>query len=77
MKLKVKVNAPSDMRILTADLSNDFSSICTSISDQSVRIYNVWNSKFDLKSGIYDNGIYGSEIIDTEEGVDKAIDIIR
>lgn len=77
MKLKVKVSAPSDMRILTADLSNDFSSICTSISDQSVRIYNVWNSKFDLKSGIYDNGIYGSEIIDTEEGVDKAIDIIR
>lgn len=77
MKLKVKVTAPSDMRILTADISNDFSSVCTSISDQSVRIYNVWNSKFDLTSGIYDDGMFGSEIIDTEEGIDKAIDIIR
>ena len=77
MKLKIKVTAPPDMRILTADISNDFSSICTSISDQSVRIYNVWNSKLDMKMGVYEKGIYGSEIIEATEGVDKSIDTIR
>lgn len=77
MKLKIRVNAPPDMRILTADLSNDFHSICASISDQSVRIYNIWNSKYDLKSKVYDNDAYGSEIINTEEGVNEEIDIIR
>jgi meiosis-specific APC/C activator protein AMA1 len=77
MKIKITVNASYDMRILTADISNDFNSVCTSMSDQSVRIYNVWDSKVDFKSGIYDTGIYGSDIIDTEEGVDKAIDTIR
>lgn len=79
MKLKVKVNAPADMRILTADISNDFHSICTSISDQSVRIYSVWDSKYDLNSSGCDVGVgvFGSEIIDNAEGVDKALDIIR
>lgn len=77
LKLKIRVNAPPDMRILTADLSNDFHSICASISDQSVRIYNIWNSKYDLKSNVYDNDAYGSEIINTEEGVNEEIDIIR
>jgi meiosis-specific APC/C activator protein AMA1 len=77
MKLKVKVSAPADMRILTADISNDFSSICTSISDQSVRIYSVWDSKYDLKGDGCEVGVYGSEIIDTSEGVNKTIDTIR
>lgn len=77
MKLKLRVTAPSDTRILTADISDDFSSVCTSLSDQSVRIYNIWDSKYDLKSGIYDDAIYGSKIIDTEEGVNKHIDTIR
>lgn len=77
MKLKLRVTAPYDTRILTADISDDFNSVCTSLSDQSVRIYNIWDSKYDFKSGIYDDGIYGSKIIDTEEGVSKSIDTIR
>ncbi|KAG0684243.1 hypothetical protein C6P40_005026 [Pichia californica] len=77
MKLKIKVDGPSDMRVLNADLSSDFSSICTSISDQSVRIYNVWDTTFDLKSGVYDDGAYGSDIIDIEEGVNKSVGVIR
>lgn len=77
MKLKIKVNSPPDLRILTADISNDFNSICASISDQSVRIYNIWNSQLSFKSGIYDSDIYGSEIIDTEEGVNKPEEHIR
>lgn len=77
LKMKVKVNAPADMRILSADISNDFKSVCTSISDQSVRIYNVWDSEYDFRLGIYEKGIYGSDIINAEEGVDKNLDTIR
>lgn len=77
MKLKVKIDAPTDLRVLSSDISNDSRSICTAISDQSVRIYTIWESKYDLKNSNYDNGIFGSGIIDLEEGVDSTIHTIR
>lgn len=77
MKMKKVVNAPPDMRILTADISNDFTSVCASISDQSVRIYNVWSSKYDIRSGFNHDSLYGSDIIDSEEGIDKSLGLIR
>ncbi|ONH75207.1 Meiosis-specific APC/C activator protein AMA1 [Pichia kudriavzevii] len=75
--MKKVVNAPPDMRILTADISNDFTSVCASISDQSVRIYNVWSSKYDIRSGFNHDSLYGSDIIDSEEGIDKSLGLIR
>lgn len=77
MKMKVKVNAPNDLRVLTADISNDFNSVCASISDQSVRIYSVWNSTLDLKYGNSEEGLFGSDIIDNEEGIDRSVETIR
>lgn len=77
MKLKVKIDAPTDLRVLSSDISNDSRSICTAISDQSVRIYTIWESKYDLRNSNYDNGIFGSGIIDLEEGVDSTINTIR
>lgn len=77
MELKVEVNAPADMRILSADISNDFKSVCASISDQSVRIYNVWETNNSVKLEVYDKGIYGSDIIETEEGINNDFSRIR
>lgn len=77
MKLKVKIDAPSDLRVLCSDISNDCGSICTAISDQSVRIYKIWDCKFELKSGSQDDSIFGSGIIDLQEGVNPSISNIR
>lgn len=77
MKLKIKIDAPTDLRVLSSDISSDARSICTAISDQSVRIYTIWESNYDLRSSNNGNGIFGSGIIDLEEGVDSTSHTIR
>ncbi|KAG7818066.1 hypothetical protein KL928_003067 [Ogataea angusta] len=77
MKLQVKLASTSNIRVLSAVSSHDSKSICTAISDQSVRIYSIWNSKYDLTNGEYDSGLFGSELIELEEGVDSSFEIIR
>ncbi|KAH3671930.1 hypothetical protein OGAPHI_000116 [Ogataea philodendri] len=77
MKLQVKLTSNSNIRVLSAVPSHDSKSICTAISDQSVRIYSIWNSKYDLTNGEYDKGLFGSELIELEEGVDSSFEKIR
>lgn len=77
LELRIKVNAPADLRILSADISNDWKSVCASISDQSVRIYNIWETDSNLKLEVYDKGIYGSDIIETEEGINNDFSKLR
>lgn len=77
MKVVRMVTSVTDMRVLTADISSDRRSICAGLSDQSVRLYDVWDSKLDLKTGGYDRGIYQSELIELQENVNTASDVIR
>ncbi|KAF6010417.1 hypothetical protein HII13_003192 [Brettanomyces bruxellensis] len=77
MKLVKRVESISDMRVLTADLSNDHKSICTGLSDQSVRIYSIWNANVSIKTGVYDKDIFESKLIELAEGINYNYEDIR
>ncbi|QPG72874.1 hypothetical protein FOA43_000177 [Brettanomyces nanus] len=77
LRVVKKVDSNSEMRVLTADLSYDQKYVCAGLSDQSVRIYSIWNSKYDLRIGNYDSGLFESQLIELEEGVNNSFEIIR
>lgn len=75
LKLTKRVESISEMRVLTADLSNDHKSICAGLSDQSVRIYSIWDASVSIKTGMYDKGIFESKLIELAEGISNNEDI--
>ncbi|ODV86439.1 hypothetical protein CANARDRAFT_197082 [[Candida] arabinofermentans NRRL YB-2248] len=77
MTLQTKLASTSNMRVLSAVLSNDYKSVCTAISDQSIRIYSIWESQLQLTNGEYDNDLFDSRLIDLVEGVDDSFSSIR
>ncbi|KAI5960992.1 uncharacterized protein KGF55_004259 [Candida pseudojiufengensis] len=77
----LEVNASGNLRILSACLSPDYSSICVATNDSTIRIYHIWNKSIEIKSNSSNDsrlvGAYGSEIIDLIEGITKSNPVIR
>ncbi|AMD18643.1 HBL259Cp [Eremothecium sinecaudum] len=66
----MKVTTPSALRVLSAVSSPDFSNICIATNDETVRFYEMWDPKESTIIEAQASGLYGSEIIEHEEGIE-------
>lgn len=73
----MKVTTPSALRVLSAVSSPDFSSICIATNDETVRFYEMWDPKESTIIEAQATGLYGSEIIEHEEGIEHDKVFIR
>lgn len=73
----VHVHATTTLRVLSAVPSPDFGSICVATNDETVRFYELWNVKDCVISEAQENGVYGSDLIEYCEGIEKSGDVIR
>lgn len=66
----VQVQIPHPLRALSSCISPDGSSICIATTDETIRFYELWESKEDiLIKDLQENGIYGSSLIEHLEGI--------
>lgn len=75
----VEVRATPDLRILSAAISPDASSVVVATNDSTVRIYKLWEKTMDIISSpeFQGSGVYGSDIIELGEGINIKHDKIR
>ncbi|GME73555.1 unnamed protein product [[Candida] boidinii] len=72
-----RILASTSMRALSSSISSNCDTIVLAISDQSVRLYNIWKASHNLSCGSFEGGIFGSDIIDLDEGIDDTFEGIR
>jgi meiosis-specific APC/C activator protein AMA1 len=74
----IQVPTQCSLRVLSAVLSPNMSSICVATNDETVRFYELW-SVTDQVMLITEDGcrVFGSDIIEMVEGIDKPGEIIR
>lgn len=75
-----KVNAGTNLRILSAVLSPDNESICVTTNDETIRFYKIWKTTSHPLVCLPEApsfGVYGSPIIEMFEGVNKKGESIR
>ncbi|CAH2350848.1 meiosis-specific APC/C activator protein Ama1p [[Candida] railenensis] len=75
-----KVNAGTNLRILSAILSPDNESICVTTNDETIRFYKIWkhtSHPLVCSPETPSFGVYGSPIIELFEGVNKKGEVIR
>lgn len=72
-----EVHSSTALRVLSAVPSPDFSSICIATNDETVRFYELWSSQQSTIMEAQQQGIYGSELIEFSEGINKNDKIIR
>lgn len=66
----LQVQTPLPLRALSSCVSPDGSSICVATTDETIRFYELWDSKDDLLiKEAQDTGIYGSALIEHLEGI--------
>ncbi|KAK9451163.1 WD40-repeat-containing domain protein [Limtongia smithiae] len=83
----VQIPWQEDIRCLYAVLSPDGGKVCAAASDETVRFYELWQTKGGEDGGVgsgelrvadWDTGILGSDILELCEGIEKdAADVIR
>lgn len=73
----VEVKASNSLRVLSSATSPDFSSVCVATNDETVRFYELWNSKDSTIIEAQTPGILESNIIESEEGIEKQSNEIR
>lgn len=73
----VQVEATPNLRILSAVMSPDSSSICVAANDETVRFYELWNPNDRIIVESQEGGLYGSELIELCEGITKSGGFIR
>ncbi|CAL9728068.1 meiosis-specific APC/C activator protein Ama1p [Monosporozyma unispora] len=67
----LQVQTPHPLRALSSAISPDGSSICVATTDETIRFYELWDSKDELLiKEAQDFGIYGSSLIEHLEGID-------
>ncbi|CDO94788.1 unnamed protein product [Kluyveromyces dobzhanskii CBS 2104] len=65
----LRIKQPTQLRALTAATSPDAKKICVASDDETVRFYSIWENSCEDMVETPSDGIYGSEIIEHEEGV--------
>ncbi|BAO41349.1 meiosis-specific APC/C activator protein AMA1 [Kluyveromyces marxianus] len=65
----IRIKQPTQLRALTAATSPDARKICVASDDETVRFYSIWENSCEDMIETPADGIYGSEIIEHEEGV--------
>ncbi|CAG99752.1 Ama1p [Kluyveromyces lactis] len=65
----IRIKQPTQLRALTAATSPDAKKICVASDDETVRFYSIWENTCEDMRETPSNGIYGSEIIEHEEGI--------
>lgn len=65
----IRIKQPTQLRALTAISSPDASKVCVASDDETVRFYSIWDSLREEMRESPTNGVFGSEIIENEEGV--------
>ncbi|ODQ66629.1 WD40 repeat-like protein [Nadsonia fulvescens var. elongata DSM 6958] len=76
----VQVPATANLRVLSAVLSPDGVCICVASNDETIRFYELWATKDKKVPHVLDypqSGMFGSDLIELEEGIDKNYDIVR
>ncbi|SCV02231.1 LANO_0F16160g1_1 [Lachancea nothofagi CBS 11611] len=77
MNPTVEVHSATALRVLSAVPSPDFGSICVATNDETVRFYELWNIKDCTIFEAQEKGIYGSDLIEYTEGIQKNHELIR
>ncbi|OWB78054.1 hypothetical protein B5S32_g2239 [[Candida] boidinii] len=72
-----RILASTSMRALSSSISSNYDTIVLAISDQSVRLYNIWKASHNFSCGSFEGGIFGSNIIDLDEGIHDSFEVIR
>ncbi|SCU99359.1 LADA_0H19240g1_1 [Lachancea dasiensis] len=73
----VEVHSMAALRVLSAVSSPDFGSICVATNDETVRFYELWNVEECTILEAQERGIYGSDLIEYVEGIQKNYQQIR
>lgn len=76
MEPVAQVPAIPNLRILSSTPSPNFSSLCVATNDETVRFYELWPTELGMLAKTQ-NGLYGSDLIELSEGVDKERGVIR
>ncbi|ODV58095.1 Ama1p, partial [Ascoidea rubescens DSM 1968] len=77
MQSLVQIQATPNLRILSAVPSPDNSSICVAANDETVRFYELWSGNPGIVPEAQECGVFGSDLIELCEGIDKGGDMIR
>jgi meiosis-specific APC/C activator protein AMA1 len=77
MEELVQVEATPNLRALSAVLSPDSSSICVVANDETVRFYQLWDTKDSVIMESQEGSVFGSDLIDLCEGIAKSGGSIR
>lgn len=74
----IQVPTLCSLRVLSAVLSPNMGSICVATNDETVRFYELW-SVTDQVMPVTEGGckVFGSDIIEMVEGIDKPGEVIR
>ena len=72
----VQVPATPNSRILSAVISPDYTTVCVGTNDETLVFYKLWPTKTGLFGDAQD-GLYGSDLIELYEGIDKVAEVIR
>ncbi|KAK9469491.1 WD40-repeat-containing domain protein [Lipomyces arxii] len=74
----IQIPWEEDLRCLYAVQSPGGGKICAAASDDTVRFYEFWDEKSQLRVSHWDNGIFGSDILELCEGIEKdPLEVIR
>ncbi|KAK7205104.1 WD40-repeat-containing domain protein [Myxozyma melibiosi] len=67
----IQIPWQEDIRCLYAVLSPGGGKVCTAASDETVRFYDFWDEKCETRVSTWDDGIFGSDILELCEGIEK------
>ncbi|KAK9238711.1 WD40-repeat-containing domain protein [Lipomyces kononenkoae] len=74
----IQIPWQEDIRCLYAVQSPGGGRVCAAASDETVRFYDFWDEKGQIRVSHWDNGIFGSDILELCEGIEKnPLDVIR
>lgn len=81
-KLQPIIQVPTQfsLRVLSSVLSPDHGCICVATNDETVRFYELWsvkNQTVSMSGALAGTNLFGSDIIEMIEGIDKQGEVIR
>ncbi|CCH41449.1 putative WD repeat-containing protein [Wickerhamomyces ciferrii] len=77
MEKLIQVGDQPGIRILSCALSPDSTSICVTLTDETVRFYEVWDANGNIIRDSTENGVLYSDLIELTEGITKPAGFIR
>lgn len=77
MEPLVQMESTSSIRVLSAVMSPDSSSVCVAANDETIRFYDIWDPIEGTIIESQETGVLGSDLIELCEGISKHGESIR